>query len=55
MKDYPNLKVKVMSGIKPCVMPTNAGYPNNIPNTQTKKMKGAGAATKGTGFSNKSN
>jgi len=49
------VKIKDMSTIKPCAMPTNAGYPNKIPNTQTKKMKGAGAATKGTGFSNKSN
>lgn len=32
-------------------VPDTAGYPNNVPNTQTQKMRGAGAATKGTGFS----
>ena len=31
----------------------NNGYPNNIPNTQTQKMRGTGAATKGTGHSTK--
>jgi len=35
-------------------VPKMDGYPNNIPNTQTQQMKGKGAATKGTGFSNKS-
>ena len=49
------VKVKDMSTIKPCAMPTNAGSPNKIPNTQTTQMTGAGAATKGTGFGNKSN
>ena len=39
---------------KPCPMPLMAGYPNNIPNTQTQQMKGKGAATKGTGFSKNS-
>ena len=33
----------------------NNGYPNNIPNTQTQKTRGTGAATKGTGFSKNSN
>lgn len=36
-------------------VPNVDGYPNNVANTQTKKMRGAGAATKGTGFSGKSN
>jgi hypothetical protein len=31
----------------------NNGYPNNIPNTQTMKTRGTGAATKGTGHSKK--
>ena len=31
------------------------GYPNNVANTQTQKMRGTGAATKGTGFSKNSN
>lgn len=31
----------------------NNGYPNNVANTQTQKMRGAGAATKGTGHSKK--
>lgn len=39
---------------KPVPVPNTAGYPNNVPNTQTVKMKGAGAATKGNKFSNKS-
>lgn len=30
-----------------------SGYPANVPNTQTTKMRGAGAATKGTGFDNR--
>jgi len=34
-------------------VPDCNGYPNNIPNTQTQKTKGAGAATKGTGHSSK--
>jgi hypothetical protein len=31
----------------------NNGYPNNVPNTQTQKTRGTGAATKGTGHSKK--
>jgi hypothetical protein len=31
----------------------NNGYPNNIANTQTEKMRGTGAAIKGTGHSKK--
>ena len=31
----------------------NNGYPNAIPNTQTLKVRGTGAATKGTGASKK--
>jgi hypothetical protein len=31
----------------------NNGYPNNIPNTQTQKTRGTGAATKGTNHSAK--
>ena len=31
----------------------NNGYPNKVANTQTQKMRGAGAAIKGTGHSKK--
>jgi|TARA_R100001086_G_scaffold74970_1_gene36202 hypothetical protein len=31
--------------------PATAGYPNNIPSTQTLKTRGTGAATKGTNSS----
>lgn len=33
----------------------NNGYPNKIANTQTQKIRGTGAATKGTGYSKNSN
>ena len=32
----------------------DVGYPNNIPKTNTKTMRGAGAAIKGKGFSKNS-
>lgn len=48
MKKMPN-QPKVLP------VPEGNGYPNNVANTQTKKMRGAGAATKGTGFSGNSN
>lgn len=35
------------------IVPNNNGYPNNVPNTQTQKIRGTGAATKGTGHSKK--
>lgn len=35
-------------------VPNTAGYPNNVANTQTKKQRGTGAATKGTGYSKNS-
>lgn len=38
---------------KPVPTPHTAGYPNKIPNTQTQKTRGTGAATKGTGHSKK--
>ena len=38
---------------KPVPVPNTAGYPNNVANTQTQKMRGAGAAIKGTGHSKK--
>lgn len=31
------------------------GYPNNVAKTNTKKIRGTGAATKGTGYSKNSN
>jgi len=36
-------------------VPNTAGYPNNVANTQTQKIRGTGAATKGTGYSKNSN
>jgi len=38
---------------KPIPVPNTSGYPNNVPNTQTQKTRGTGAATKGTGNSKK--
>jgi hypothetical protein len=35
------------------VKDTHNGYPNNVPNTQTVKVRGTGCATKGTGASKK--
>lgn len=35
------------------VKDTKNGYPNNVPNTQTMKTRGTGAATKGTNSSKK--
>jgi hypothetical protein len=35
-------------------VPQGNGYPNNVPNTQTKPMRGAGAATKGNKYSKNS-
>lgn len=37
----------------PTPVPNTAGYPNNVPNTQTVKTRGTGAATKGTNSSKK--
>lgn len=34
-------------------VPNVGGYPAKVANTQTQKMRGAGAATKGTGHSTK--
>lgn len=34
--------------------PNANGYPNNVGNTQTKTIRGTGAATKGTGASKNS-
>ena len=34
-------------GIKSVPVPKTAGYPNNIASTQTVKVRGTGAATKG--------
>ncbi len=45
MKDYDKTK-KVP-------VPKTAGYPNNVANTQTTKVRGCGAATKGCGASKK--
>jgi len=35
-------------------VPNTSGYSNNVANTQTKKKRGTGAATKGTGYSKNS-
>ena len=34
-------------------VPNTSGYPNNVPNTQTEKIRGTGAATRGTNSSKK--
>jgi len=39
---------------KPIPVPQTAGYPNNVPNTQTVKTRGTGAAIKGTNHSKNS-
>jgi hypothetical protein len=38
---------------KPVTINGNSGYPNNVANTQTQKIRGTGAATKGTNSSKK--
>jgi hypothetical protein len=38
---------------KPVPVPNTDGYPNKVPNTQTLKTRGTGAATKGTNSSKK--
>lgn len=40
--------------IKPVPVPQGNGYPNNIPSTKTKPMRGTGAATKCTKYSKNS-
>ncbi len=37
-----------------CPVPNTGGYPNAIPSTQTKKIRGTGAATQGTKYSKNS-
>lgn len=39
--------------IKDVPVPNIAGYPNNVPNTQTVQTRGGGAATRGTKSSKK--
>jgi len=39
---------------KPVPVPNTAGYPNNTGNTQTKQIRGTGAATRGKGYSKNS-
>ena len=34
-------------------VPNTNGYPNNVANTQTMRIRGSGAATKGTNFNPK--
>ena len=38
---------KQVKKIKDVPVPNIAGYPNNVPNTQTETTRGGGAATKG--------
>ncbi len=38
---------------KPVPVPNTCGYPNNVPNTQTVRTRGCGAATKGCNSSKK--
>lgn len=39
---------------QPVPVPNTAGYPNNVPNTQTKTKRGTGAATRGKNYSKNS-
>ncbi len=41
------------SGVKKVPTPKSSGYPNEKPNTQTVKVRGTGAATKGNKSSDK--
>lgn len=41
------------AGIKKVPTPNSSGYPNEKPKTQTVKVRGTGAATKGTKSSSK--
>lgn len=41
------------SGVKSVPTPDSSGYPNEKPNTQTVKVRGTGAAVKGTKSSTK--
>ena len=40
-------------GVKPVPVPNSSGYPNNIASTQTVKVRGTGAQTKGNKCSTK--
>jgi hypothetical protein len=39
---------------QPVPVPNTAGYPNNVPNTQTKVKRGTGAAVRGKHYSKNS-
>jgi hypothetical protein len=52
MKNNP-LGMKNTPATQVPIVPNNNGYPNNVPNTQTVKTRGTGAATKGTHSSKK--
>jgi hypothetical protein len=47
------MRIKNHSTMKQTPVPKTAGYPNNVPNTQTVRIRGCGAATKGCGASKK--
>lgn len=47
------MRVKDHSTMKKIPVPKVAGYPNNVANTQTVRIRGCGAATKGCGASKK--
>jgi len=47
------MRIKDHSTMKKTSVPKTAGYPNNVPNTQTVRIRGCGAATKGCGASKK--
>jgi len=44
---------KIVKKIKDVPVPSIAGYPNRVPNTQTVQTRGGGAATRGTKSSKK--
>ena len=47
------MRIKDHPTMKKTPVPKTAGYPNNVPNTQTVHIRGCGAATKGCGASKK--
>jgi len=47
------MRVKNHPTMKMTPVPKVDGYPNKVPNTQTVRIRGCGAATKGCGASKK--
>jgi hypothetical protein len=47
------MRIKDKPAMTKTPVPKVAGYPNNVSNTQTVRIRGCGAATKGCGASKK--